>query len=290
MFAGSRPYRNRLERIAVLACACAFLGGCGLQLFLRVDRVTVDQRLLYFLGGGGNSFAFLNEGTAFISDPKFGPGARRFEHELEVELGRKVRRILLTHWHFDHAGGLALYDAPVVLVHPNTRARLLAKGVKANWVEVDHEVQLVLSGERVRVLSLGGGHTDGDLVALFESRKLLVTGDLVLDHFEPVIDAASGGSILALGQTLDRLLALDFERVLPGHGAPLVRADVVHLRAYLSAVEAAARLALGRGLGDDAAVKAIHVEGFDDIGSLAPGSDRAATVRRTVEELRAAQG
>jgi glyoxylase-like metal-dependent hydrolase (beta-lactamase superfamily II) len=276
-----------LERIALLACACAFLGGCGLQLFLRVDRVTVDQRLLYFLGGGGNSFAFLNEGTAFISDPKFGPGARRFEHELEVELGRKVRRILLTHWHFDHADGLSLYDAPVVLVHPNTRARLLAKGVKANWVEVEHEVQLVLSGERVRVLSLGGGHTDGDLVALFESRKLLVTGDLVLDHFEPVIDAASGGSILALGQTLDRLLALDFERVLPGHGAPMVRADVVHLRAYLSAVEAAARLALGRGLGDDAAVKEIHVEGFDDIGSLAPGSDRAGTVRRTVEELRA---
>jgi cyclase len=265
----------------------AFLSGCGVQMFLRVDQVQVDDRLRYFLGGGGNSFAFLHDGVAFISDPKLGPGARRFRQDVEVELGRAVQRIFLTHWHGDHANGLSLYDAPVVLVHPNARTRLEAIGVRAHWVEVTHEVQLSLGGETVRILAMGSGHTDGDLVALFVSRKLLVAGDLVLDGYEPHVDEKSGGSLLALRDTLDRLLELDFERVLPGHGSPGTRADVQRLRAYLAAVEAAATRALAQGVDDETAVKVMTVTGFDDLKPVPFATDRAMTFRRMVRELRA---
>lgn len=289
MLAPTRLGRNTWRRIAVLGCALAFLGGCGLQMFLRVDQRRVDDRLLYFLGGGGNSFAFLHPGGAFISDPKFGPGARTFQHDLEVDLGRRVQRILLTHWHFDHVGGLELYNPAVVLVHPKTRQRMIETGAKGNWVEVEHEVQLFLAGEKIRVLSLGSGHTDGDLVALFEKRRLLVAGDLLLDHAEPVIDLKSGGGILALGTTLDRLLELDFERVLPGHGEPLTRADVTHFRAYLTALETATRAAVAKGLDDEVAAKQISVAGFDDIQALVPGVNRETTIHHMLREVRAVE-
>jgi glyoxylase-like metal-dependent hydrolase (beta-lactamase superfamily II) len=258
-------------------------------MFLRVDRVDVDERLRYFLGGGGNSFAFLHDGVAFISDPKFGPGARRFRKDVEVDLGRQVQRILLTHWHVDHANGLSLYEAPVVLVHPNGKKRIEELGVRAHWVEVDQEISLTLGGETVRVLSLGSGHTDGDLVALFVSRKLLVTGDLVCEHFEPHIDEKSGGSLLALRDTLDRLLLLDFERVLPGHGEPMAKADVVRVREYLRAVEVAARAALDKGLSNEAAIASMSVTGFDDFKPVPMATNRGDTFRRMVTELRAAK-
>jgi glyoxylase-like metal-dependent hydrolase (beta-lactamase superfamily II) len=275
--------------LPLVVCLVALLSGCGVQMFLRVDRVDVDERLRYFLGGGGNSFAFLHDGVAFISDPKLGPGARRFRKDVEVDLGRQVQRILLTHWHGDHANGVDLYQAPVVIVHPNGKKRLEEKGMRAHWVEVDQEITLTLGGETVRVLSLGSGHTDGDLVALFVSRKLLVAGDLVLDHYEPHIDEKSGGSVLALRDTLDRVLTLDFERVLPGHGEPMVKADVVHLREYLRAVEASAKVALDKGLADEAAVASMSVTGFDDLKALPFATARADTFRRMVKELRAAK-
>jgi glyoxylase-like metal-dependent hydrolase (beta-lactamase superfamily II) len=278
----------RIRNIGLLVCVCGFLAGCGAQMFLRVDRLKVDDRLLYFLGGGGNSFAFLHgAGEAFLSDPKLGPGANELHGELEGELGRTVRRVLLTHSHGDHVSGLPLYDAPVVLVHPRTRARLEALGRHANWVEVDHELLLQLGAERVRVLSLGGGHTDGDLVALFEARRLLIVGDLVLEHTEPRIDVAAGGSLLALADTLERLLGLDFERVLPGHGAPVTRADVVHLRDYLRALEAAARAARRAGLDEATAVQTLQVPGFDDLRSVPFVTSRETNVRLMLREVAA---
>jgi glyoxylase-like metal-dependent hydrolase (beta-lactamase superfamily II) len=174
----------------------------------------------------------------------------------------------------------------VVLVHPAARARLEGAGLAGRWVEVRDELQLTLGGERLRVLATPGGHTDGDLVALFEGRKLLVAGDLVLDHYEPVIDLKAGGSVLTLAATLDQLLALDFERVLPGHGEPMDRAGVEHLRDYLRAAEAAARQGAAGPLTDEALAGSLALPGFDDIRPTVAAS-RRGTLLQVVREVRA---
>src|SRR5438309_433587 len=77
---------------------------------------------------------------------------RRLRQQLEERLGREVRRIMITHAHFDHSGGLHLYpSAGSVLVHPNTRARLEKDGVRAPFAEVSDQVQLTLGAETVQV-------------------------------------------------------------------------------------------------------------------------------------------
>lgn len=276
MFARPVTRRNALPLLACLA-ACAL--GCGAQQFLRMQRLEAGPRLDFLLGGGGNSLAFRHDGVAFLVDPKMRPASRRVRALLEDELGHEVRRVLLTHSHGDHASGVSLYGGAVVLAHPATRARLEAQGMTARWVDVEHEVRLTLGGEPVRVLFEGAGHTDGDLVALFEARRLLVAGDLVLAQNEPVVDEASGGDLLSLEETLDRLLALDFDRVLPGHGPPVDRARVGRLREYLQAVHAAVSAARAKGLDEDAVAREVRVDGFDDIEPVPFLTNRDKTLR-----------
>ncbi|MCC6334869.1 MAG: MBL fold metallo-hydrolase [Myxococcales bacterium] len=276
MFARPADHRNALPALCFFL---ALTAGCGAQQLLRMDRVKAGPHLEFFLGGGGNSAALLHEGVVFLVDPKLRPASRRVRQTLEEELGRQVRRVVLTHAHLDHASGLGLYPSAVVLAHPATRARLEAQGYRAGWVDVSHEVRLTLGGEPVRVLYLGAGHTDGDLVVLFEARKLLVAGDLVLERSEPVIDEASGGDPLALAATLDRVLALDFDTALPGHGQSVPRARVQRLREYLRAVEDAVRAARGRGLDEAAIAREVKVAGFEDFEPVPFRTDRAETVR-----------
>ena len=286
MFSAMPWQRNRA---ALLACALAFFSGCGAQLLLRMERQDLDERLLLFLGGGGNSVVFLDGSRAFVTDTKFGPMARSFRGDVERELGRRVQRLLLTHWHLDHTGGLGLYrDVNAVIVHPTTRARLEAKGLTASWVEVREGIELFIGGERVQIRYLGPGHTDGDLVALFVQRRVLVAGDLLNDGFEPNVDVTSGGEIIALRETLERLLALPFDTAVPGHGDLMTRAQVEQVRNYLVALEGAVRRVKDRGASEDEAVKTAAVSSeFDGLKPMPFGPNREKNIRLMYRALEA---
>lgn len=262
---------------------------------LYVTPQTLAPNLRAFLGGGGNTLALLHSGGAMLFDTKLGDFALRVRREVQVDLGHRVQRILLTHWHIDHAGGLDAYpDVSVILAHPNTRARLIAAGSplaqtrENRWVDVDHELQLWLDGEEVRILFLGAGHTDGDLIALLPAHRLLVTGDLFVSGLQPHVDEASGGSLLALRATLDRICQLDFDAVLPGHGPITDKAELVAERDYLVALERETRAQREQGATEAQAVKTVKLPEYSRFRDWFADS-RAANVRRMFHELKAAK-
>jgi len=90
----------------------------------------------------------------------------------------------------------------------------------------DRELDVDLGGREVRVLHLGRGNTAGDAVIFLPREKILVAGDL-LDHPVPYL---GGGYPLELIATLEKMAALDFETVVPGHG------KVLRGKAYLEQV------------------------------------------------------
>lgn len=249
-------FRQHKHWAPLLLGLCALSSGCATSWFLHVSPRSYDAKLKLLLGGGGNVTLVLHApGEALMVDTKFAEFSRRLKREAEVELARKVRRIVLTHAHSDHAGGLKLFpDARAVLVHPNARKRLEAEGTHAAYVEVEREVRLQLGGEEVRVLAMGNGHTDGDLVAYLPGRKLLVAGDLMNNGFEPYADPKYGGDILTMSRTLANLMTLDFETVVPGHGEPMPRAQAQALADYATALRTEVAAARAAGKGEDQVV------------------------------------
>lgn len=269
-----------MVRRPILLGLGSLLCGCAASLVFHVTTETVGPRLTVFFNGGGNSTVLLHGARdALMVDTKYRMFGRNLRRSVEEELAANVRRIVLTHAHDDHSGALRLYPAVgAVLVHPNAKRRLVAAGVGAPFVEVEREVRLTLDGEEVRVLNVGSGHTDGDLVALFPARKLLVAGDLVNDGLEPYCDETYGGDVRTLAHTLAEVMKLDFERLVPGHGPVMPRAKVQQLADYLAALETQVRDARARGLTEDQAAAELKLAGFP-LREVLFVSSRAGNVR-----------
>ncbi len=280
--------RTSTGLLGALICLTAFMSGCAMQRFLRIDERAIDGGLWFFLGGGGNSLVLTHGSQAFLVDTKFGEASQTLRHRVEDDLAKTVRRALLTHSHADHAGGLERFEGlGPVLVHPNARRRLEREGVRANYLEVVRPLELVLGDELVRVWHAGVGHTDGDLVAYLARRKLLVTGDLLTELNEPVIDERAGGDPLALEKTIDGLLAIDFVTALPGHGEPIGRDVFVKIRDYLAQVRREVEAGQRQGWSEDEVVAKVQLTGAPELEPVPFGANREKTIRAVDRALRA---
>lgn len=76
------------------------------------------------------------------------------------------------------------------------------------------------NGEKVSVLHLSKGHTDGDAVVYFTQSNVLHTGDLFFNGKYPYIDLESGGTIDGYIKAQEKMMMLvdDETRIIPGHG------------------------------------------------------------------------
>jgi cyclase len=102
------------------------------------------------------------------------------------------------------------------------------------------EMSVFLGGKEVRAQYFGRGHTNGDAFIYFPALRTIHTGDMMAGT-TPLIDYTGGGSLIEWTKTLDEVLKLDFDTVIPGHGPVTTKAglktyrdNVVRLRTRAS--------------------------------------------------------
>jgi glyoxylase-like metal-dependent hydrolase (beta-lactamase superfamily II) len=142
-----------------------------------------------------------------------------------------IKYLLNTHHHGDHASGnVNIRQMGIdIIAHKNIRANFLRikQPGEPNIVFAD-QAAVYLGGVEVQLFYLGRGHTNGDTVIYFPDLKTVHTGDLIIDGM-PVIDYDGGGSAIEFVKTIDNLLKMDFDTMIPGHGRVMKKEDV---RAY----------------------------------------------------------
>jgi glyoxylase-like metal-dependent hydrolase (beta-lactamase superfamily II) len=176
--------------------------------------------------------------------------------------GRRVTHVALSHPHFDHVLGTAVFTGAEVYGAVGL-AELLAEGGGALYEDavregvaaadaagarealvlpghpVSGELTLDLGGLRVLLANVGPGHTAHDLALLVpdtaDSPPVLFCGDLVEESGEP--QAGRDAITARWPAALDRLLALGGEDAVyvPGHGAVVDAAFVRRQRDALAA-------------------------------------------------------
>ncbi|MBN1236910.1 MAG: MBL fold metallo-hydrolase [Gammaproteobacteria bacterium] len=261
------PYEG-LSRLTITAICVLFAPALRAQALapapsLDVERVKDDLHVIS--GEGGNVAVYVTDEGVILVDDMF---YRNFDEILAAVASvtdLPVAYVVNTHQHDDHAGGNAKMHAIAdVIAHREVRANL--SDIRQPYYEdtpgtpiglpnitFADELTLRLGGKEVRARHFGRGHTDGDAVVYFPELKVVHTGDLFLGRRPAAadpgggaegkppgvniyVDYAQGGSFVEWTATLDGVLALDFDTVIPGHGPVSSRDDLVRFRADLEAM------------------------------------------------------
>ena len=196
----------------------------------------------------------------------------------ELSGANELERIVLTHAHVDHLGGVKQvtekFGEMEVLKMPWAGHDAPAGEISA----IGHDAVVHTEGATLRAV-FTPGHAPDHLCYYLEEERAVFTGDVVLGAGTTVIPDDTGD----LGEYMDslrRLLALDLETIYPAHG-PVIRNPKEKIGEYIAHRELRERQvleALGDGSGPldaMAIVKKIYVDYPEYLHAAAASSIRS---------------
>ena len=226
----------------------------------------VKENLYMISGEGGNVAVYVTDEGVVLVDDMFDRNHADLLAKVASITDSAVTYVLNTHQHDDHAGGdLKMLAIAEVIAHKNVRVNLMdiqqpyyedtpGTPIGLPRITFTDEFSVYLGGDEIQAKYFGRGHTNGDAVVYFPDLKVIHSGDLFLGRLAAspgrsgeaaadrppgvniYVDYAQGGSFLEWTDTLDAVLELDFDTVIPGHGPVSTKNDVLKFRADLQAM------------------------------------------------------
>jgi cyclase len=235
----------------------------------RPDRLAVGNAAIVDLGAE----------TLVVDTHISFSAARELRGAAEEATGRPASLVFNTHWHADHVLGNEQFAGSTIVSTARTRELIATVGVERLRARIDAlEEELPAEIERLRAagdeegaellereapelrtvthrlpdatfeeerafgraraLTYGGGHTESDAFLLVPEAGVLVAGDLVVVDMQPW---SGHGDPRTWAEILDRLLELDWDTCVPGHGPVCGRDVLPPLRDYQLALDEAVR-------------------------------------------------
>jgi glyoxylase-like metal-dependent hydrolase (beta-lactamase superfamily II) len=146
---------------------------------------------------------------------------------------KTIKQIILTHEHFDHAGGVKkIYDLTErnakIIAHQNASgkiergesifARMLGGIMPKMPVDVKlNEGDTIVIGDETFEVFHTPGHTSGSMCLYSKTSKSLFSGDTVFSHGSFGRYDLPGGDLDLLRKSIERLAKLDIVNLYPGH-------------------------------------------------------------------------
>jgi glyoxylase-like metal-dependent hydrolase (beta-lactamase superfamily II) len=221
-----------IRSLAIVACLAAALPAWSQapqRPQIETRKVDGTDNVYIFRNGNHQSIFIVTKEGVIATDPvAYGrpQGGQQYVDEIKkVSNGAPIKYLIYSHHHYDHvAGGKAFKDAgATIIAHRKAAQRLKQLGDPATPLPdetVDDKGRtLKLGGTTFELRYVGLNHSDSTLVMRLPKEKLLFVVDVL-----PVGSFPGRGMIdfypLEAEQSIKRILAMDWERLIPGHPGP----------------------------------------------------------------------
>ena len=289
----------RLLTYVLLTLIVLLVAGAGFVWWRTgVIDTTVVKPNVWMLSGIGSNVTVISttEGAIVVDSMTFVRQGERILERAQALTNTPVVALINTHYHLDHTHGNPAFPIGTKVVSTDRTLEHLrtldgrwwkdspAKNLLPNYTFTD-TWSARYGNTNVRAIHPGRGHTDGDLVLLLVEDRVLVAGDLFFNGYYPNIDLEAGGTVTGWPATLDAVLALDFDTVVPGHGPVATRADLERFRDFIRALgeQTAAVVARGGTLADARREVDLEPFGLRPVPFL-PILNRSFVIKRAYEE------
>jgi cyclase len=125
------------------------------------------------------------------------------------------------------------------------------------------ELTIRVGAREVRLIEVGPAHTRGDTLALLARERVLFSGDILFNGSHPIAWAGPLSNWIA---ACDRILEMDIEVIVPGHGPLAEKGAVRELKAYFEYLYEQARARHGEGLSPLEAARSISLDRWAEWG------------------------
>jgi glyoxylase-like metal-dependent hydrolase (beta-lactamase superfamily II) len=238
----------------------------------------ISDTVYLFRYGGHQAIFVVTPAGVIATDPiaYLRPqAATTYIDEIRKVTSAPIKYVVYSHHHYDHiAGGKPFKDLGATFIaHRNARERLML--LKQPDIVIPDEVVdgvrlLDLGGVRVELHYVGRNHSDNSLVMLIPKDRLLFTVDFVPIQTVQFRDMPDG-YLPDWFDSLDRVLELDWDRMIPGHpyagGRLGTKDDVRALKEYMTDLSDAVRAAANQGKCFDTAIKEVKLPKYETWGN-----------------------
>ncbi len=141
----------------------------------------------------------------------------------------------------------------------------------------DGHLEIAVGDKSVDLIQVGPAHTRGDTLVHVPKDSVVFTGDILFIEGHPIMWAGPVGNWIA---ACERILALNPELVVPGHGPITDATGVRAVRDYLSYIRDEARARFDAGLTATEAARDINLDDYDSWGDAERIAVNVATLYR----------
>lgn len=225
---------------------------------------------VYLVGGGAFEYSHPNDCNVYLIDggkelalidTGGGAGVNAIFNNI-IRLGlnpEKIKVIINTHSHFDHIGGngkvkeltkcsIAVHEAEAKAVEQLDPALTFSDMARQRGFVIEPvNVDIVLKdgdkmnvGDRELIIIHTPGHSPGSICILIESerKKVLFTGDCASAQGRLNYMNIPGFNLEAWKASLKKLLALNVDALMPGHGTFVLSRGHDHIKFYSDKINA----------------------------------------------------
>ena len=259
---------------------------------ITVEKVTENIYMLQ--GAGGNIGISTGEDGVFMVDDQFAPLSEKIQAAIATVSDKPVTFLMNTHFHGDHSGGNANFEAKgaTIVAQDNVRKRLAENKTEGlPVITFSDDATFYMNGNDIFLTHVHNAHTDGDALVYFTQSNVLHTGDTFFNGRFPFIDVRRGGSLKGDIEAAKKglMISNDDTKIIPGHGGLASKADYKKYHDMLQGIHDNVSAAIKKGKTEDqiATMESLTSQWFTDAqteGQFITGEKMRRTAYQSISQ------